>query len=72
VSVVCHDDQLRGLNATDLDTPITATQQSVKAAGRRLAEILIDLVECKVASSPVWEILPVDLVLRSSIGLADS
>lgn len=72
LSVVCHDDQLRGLNATDLDPPITATQQSVQAAGRRLAEILIELVEGNVASPPVGEILPVDLVLRSSIGLATS
>jgi LacI family transcriptional regulator len=66
VSVVAHDDQLRGIKANEFDPPLSATESSVRKAGERLAEILIDRVDTG-AAEPVTEIWPVELIVRGSI-----
>ncbi|WP_158659312.1 substrate-binding domain-containing protein [Paracoccus denitrificans] len=68
LSVVAHDDQLRGISAADFAPALTATQQSVEMAGRRLAEILIDRLEGRLAPEPVCEVSRPDLILRGSVG----
>ncbi|MFT4015182.1 MAG: substrate-binding domain-containing protein [Paracoccus sp. (in: a-proteobacteria)] len=68
LSVVAHDDQLRGLSSADFSPPLTATQRSVEMAGRRLAEILIDRIEGKSGDAPVGEVSQPDLILRASVG----
>ncbi len=67
LSVVAHDDQLRGITATAFSPALTATQRSVEAAGRRLAEILIDRIEGK-NDALVREVSQADLILRASVG----
>ncbi len=68
LSVVAHDDQLRGISAADFVPALTATQLSVEMAGRRLAEILIDRIEGKLGDDPVGEVSRPDLILRESVG----
>ncbi len=53
----------------DLSPPLTATATSIRGAGEEVALILIDLIERK-ATAPVQKILPFELVLRNSVGLA--
>lgn len=69
VSVVCHDDGLRGIRPADFDPPLTSTFRSVREAGEHLAEILIDLVEANGNKEPIREIAEVDLILRNSVGV---
>ncbi|MDF3855828.1 substrate-binding domain-containing protein [Paracoccus pantotrophus] len=67
LSVVAHDDQLRGISAADFTPALTATQKSVEMAGRRLAEILIDRIEGR-NDTPIGEVGQADLILRGSVG----
>lgn len=69
VSVVCHDDGVRGCGAADLTPPLTATATSIRGAGEELALILIEMIEGR-ATQPVRKILPFELILRDSVGLA--
>lgn len=69
ISVVCHDDGVRGCSAADFTPPLTATTTSIRSAGEQLALILIDLIESKVAGE-TRRILPFELVLRDSVALA--
>ena len=69
VSVVIHDDMLSYLT-NGPEVPIfTATRSSVRAAGRRCAEILLDRIESG-GGPPVREIWESELVLGSSTGRA--
>ena len=69
ISVVCHDDGVRGCSAADFAPPLTATTTSIRGAGEQLATTLIDLIEKKVPE-PVRTILPFELILRDSVALA--
>lgn len=69
ISVVCHDDGVRGINAGDFVPPLTATATSIRHAGEALAMMLIDLIE-GAQPAPLRKILPFDLILRESVGLA--
>lgn len=69
VSVVTHDDMLSYLGNGD-DVPIfTATRSSVRAAGRRCAEILLDRIS-RPSQVPVQEVWESDLILGASTGPA--
>ncbi|WP_179380002.1 LacI family DNA-binding transcriptional regulator [Jannaschia marina] len=69
ISVVIHDDMLSYL-LNGRDVPIfTATRSSVRAAGRRCAELLLDLIRGAV-TDPVQEVWECDLVLGGSTGPA--
>jgi LacI family transcriptional regulator len=69
ISVVAHDDDVRGCNAASLSPPLTATSTSIREAGEELATMLIDLIEGRL-EGPVRRILPFDLVMRDSVRLA--
>lgn len=69
VSVVAHDDGVRGCNPVDLVPPLTTALTSSRDAGELLAASLIDLIEGKVAG-PVRHPLPFDVILRDSVGPA--
>lgn len=69
ISVVSHDDGVRGCNPADLAPPLTATVTPIRSAGEVLAATLIDLIEAKVPG-PVRHIMPFELILRDSVGLA--
>lgn len=69
VSVITHDDVLSYLN-NDREGPVfTATRSSIRAAGRRCAEILIDRIHNPDAPL-VQELWEVELVLGRSTGPA--
>lgn len=69
VSLATHDDELAFLPNVG-DTPqFTATRSSVRAAGRRAAEILIDLVT-HPGAGPIQELWEADLTLGRSTGNA--
>lgn len=67
VSVICHDDVLSYLN-NDVGGPaFSATRSSIRAAGRRCAEILIDLIRSP-GRPPIQELWDVDLIIGQSTG----
>lgn len=73
VSVICHDDVLSyiGNDATTIPEgpPFTATRSSIRDAGRRSAEIIIDLIR-DPGQPPVQELWEVELTLGRSTGPA--
>jgi LacI family transcriptional regulator len=67
LSVICHDDELSYLN-NDVGGPaFTATRSSIRAAGRRCAEMLIDLIR-DPDQPPRQELWDVDLTVGQSTG----
>jgi LacI family transcriptional regulator len=67
ISVICHDDELSYLN-NDVGGPaFTATRSSIRAAGRRCAELLIDLIR-DPDQPPVQELWETDLTVGRSTG----
>jgi len=67
ISVITHDDDLSYLN-NRADVPVfTATRSSVRAAGRRAAAMLIDIVETG-NTAPRHELLEAELILGQSTG----
>ncbi|NRA99963.1 MAG: substrate-binding domain-containing protein [Rhodobacteraceae bacterium] len=71
VSVVTHDDDLSYFR-NGADTPIfTALRSSVRQAGRRAAEMLLDLIEDR-RRAPMQELMEVDFILGESTGPAPS
>lgn len=73
VSVICHDDVLsyfdNDATTTPGGPPFTATRSSIRAAGRRCAEILIDLIR-NPGRPPVQELWETELSLGQSTGPA--
>ena len=71
VSVVTHDDDLSYLrNGSDIPS-FTATRSSVRNAGRRCAEILLQSI-ASGNDAPVQELWETELMLGSSTGSAPS
>ena len=67
VSLIAHDDRLQDIRAEIFDPPLTATQSSIAAAGKRVVAILVQHLRqpSEPCAQDVW---PVDLVLRDSTG----
>ena len=67
ISIICHDDELSYLN-NDIGGPaFTATRSSIRAAGGRCAEILIDLIR-HPGRPAVQELWDVGLMVGQSTG----
>lgn len=75
ISVICHDDGLShmGNDATGSASgaPFTALRSSIREAGRRCADILIERIRTPSAP-PVHELWDVDLTLGQSTGPAQA
>lgn len=70
VSIICYDDALSYL-PNGGGTPIfTAARSSVRAAGYRCAEMVLDQIENGVGGAPVTELWDAELVVGSSTGPA--
>ncbi|MDE0533563.1 MAG: substrate-binding domain-containing protein [Albidovulum sp.] len=67
ISIVIHDDVLSYLGNSGEIPMFTATRSSVRDAGRRCSELLIDIIE-KPELSPIQELWEVDLVEGASTG----
>lgn len=69
ISLIAHDDRIADIRAESFDPPLTATQSSIGAAGKRVVELLIQQLRNPTEPLPS-EVWPVDLVVRSSTGPA--
>jgi LacI family transcriptional regulator len=69
VSVITHDDVFPFLKPESFSVPLTTTRSSIRAAGARICERLVDIIT-GVETEPVQEIWPVELIVRASTGPA--
>lgn len=69
VSMIAHDDVFPYLNADNMVPSMSTTRSSIRAAGSRIAELALHLLEGKPVGS-IHELWPVELVLRESSGPA--
>jgi len=67
VSLIGHDDGLPFLNAEGLVPSLTTTTSSIRAAGSRVAELLLARIENPACEMP-GELWTVDLIVRGSTG----
>ena len=67
VSLIAHDDGLPFLNAEGLVPALTTMRSSIRAAGSRVAELLIAMINDSESSEP-HELWNVDLIVRGSTG----
>ena len=69
VSLIAHDDVFPFLNADRMVPPLSTLRSPIRAAGTRIAEMLIDLLGGR-SPETIHELWPVELVLRASTGPA--
>jgi LacI family transcriptional regulator len=69
VSMIAHDDVFPYLNADNMYPTMSTTRSSIRAAGTRIAELILQLLGGKPAED-IHELWPVELVLRESSGPA--
>ena len=69
VSIICFDDALSYLPNGSGEPVFTATRSSVRNAGRRCGEMLLDEIEGRV-SGPTHELWEADLIVGQSTGPA--
>jgi LacI family transcriptional regulator len=67
VSLIAHDDGLPFLNAEGLVPALTTVRSSIRAAGGRVAELLIAMINDATSDEP-HELWNVDLIVRGSTG----
>lgn len=65
-SIVVHDDRAPYLRAEFSDPPLTAVQSSIREAGTRVTEMVMELIQNPNAA-PQQIVEPVELVLRNSV-----
>lgn len=69
VSMIAHDDVFPYLNADNMYPTMSTTRSSMRQAGTRIAELLMQILGGKPAGD-IHELWPVELVLRESSGPA--
>ncbi len=69
VSVIAHDDVFPFLNADQMQPALTTTRSSMRAAGSRIGELLLQSLRGRPVSE-IHELWPVELVLRETTGPA--
>ncbi len=69
ISIVIHDDDLSYLRNTGDPPMFTATRSSIRSAGRRSAELLLDIIR-QPQRGPVQELWDVEFVVGQSTGPA--
>ena len=69
VSMIAHDDVFPYLNADNMVPSMSTTRSSIRAAGARIADLLLQIQNGKDPAS-IHELWPVELVLRESTGPA--
>jgi LacI family transcriptional regulator, galactose operon repressor len=69
VSLIAHDDMFPFLNADRMVPPLSTTRSSIRSAGIRIAELMMELLAGRPPEA-VHELWPVDLVIRGSTGPA--
>jgi LacI family transcriptional regulator len=69
ISVIAHDDVFPYITAEAMRPALTTTRSPLRQHGRRIAEVLNDIIDGKLPSD-FHELIPVELVLRDSVGPA--
>ena len=69
VSMIAHDDVFPYLNADNMYPTMSTTRSSIRSAGVRVAELILQMLAGKPAED-IHELWPVELVLRQSSGPA--
>ena len=69
MSLIAHDDVLPVLRPENFSVPLTTTRSSLRAAGMRIAERLIDRDNAR-AEHPLQELWKAELIVRASTGPA--
>ncbi|MBI4047283.1 MAG: substrate-binding domain-containing protein, partial [Devosia nanyangense] len=69
VSMIAHDDVFPYLNADNMVPSMSTTRSSIRAAGTRIAELVLQVLAGKPVEQ-IHELWPVELVLRESTGPA--
>lgn len=69
VSIIAHDDEMPAFRADYMTPALTTTRSSIRAAGRRIAEIALARI-AGTLDPTAREVWPVDLVVRASTGPA--
>lgn len=69
VSIICHDDVFPFLKPESFSVPLTTTRSSIRAAGARVCERLVNIIS-GAETGCVQEIWPVELIVRASTGPA--
>ncbi len=69
ISLIAHDDVFPFLNADRMVPPVSTMRSSIRAAGTRVAELVIELLAGRPPEA-IHELWPVDLVIRGSTGPA--
>jgi len=69
VSMIAHDDVFPYLNADNMVPSMSTTRSSIRAAGTRIAELVLQVLAGKPVEE-IHELWPVELVLRESTGPA--
>lgn len=67
VSLIAHDDVFPFLNADRMYPTLTTTRSSIRAAGTRVAELVLEMLRGRDAET-IHELWPVDLIIRGSTG----
>ncbi|KKC36577.1 transcriptional regulator [Devosia epidermidihirudinis] len=67
VSMIAHDDVFPYLNADNMYPSMSTTRSSIRQAGTRIGELIMQILAGKPAED-VHELWPVELVLRESSG----
>ena len=70
ISLIAHDDELPLLKPENFSTPLTTTRSSLRAAGKRIGERLIAMINQSEPAPPEQELWKVELVVRASTGPA--
>jgi LacI family transcriptional regulator len=69
VSMIAHDDVFPYLNADNMVPQMSTTRSSIRAAGDRIADLVLQMLAGKPVED-IHELWPVELVLRQSTGPA--
>jgi LacI family transcriptional regulator len=69
VSMIAHDDVFPFLNADRMVPTMSTTRSSIRAAGTRVAELIMEILGGRDPQT-IHELWPVDLVIRNSTGPA--
>jgi LacI family transcriptional regulator len=67
VSMIAHDDVFPYLNADNMYPTMSTTRSSIRTAGVRVAELILQILSGKPVAD-IHELWPVELVLRQSSG----
>lgn len=65
ISIVAHDDVFPYLTAETMTPALSTTRSSIRAAGREIADLLLQLLNGK-QTTDIAQLWPVDLILRDS------